>query len=201
MRYLLNIVLILTVSYCKAQSVIKPLQSSETCPPEDTNCYEEDLNNEFEKFIGTWKFQNNNTEITFKLKKEEHYQTSPNSNYQDLLVGEYQYIENGIEEVNTLADFDSSTILGFQHNLSGGVFTYNLPTYCDDNSTSSEIKITLSIEDPNDQYTSGKVILRYINDDGIEKLETCIYDYTNDGDDPNARISIPDGNYVFVKQS
>ncbi|MAX70631.1 MAG: hypothetical protein CMC76_05945 [Flavobacteriaceae bacterium] len=200
MKQILLLILFCTgIISCKAQTIIVPL-GSEQDYEFTSDYYKKDVNNELEKFTGTWKYTNGSTEVIFKLKKEEQYQTT-NNYYIDLLVGEYRYIENDIEEVNTLADFDSSTISGFQHNLSGGVFTYNLPTYCDDNSTSSEIKITLSIEDPNDQYTSGKVILRHINDDGIEKLETCIYDYTNDGDDPNARISIPDGNYVFVKQS
>jgi hypothetical protein len=77
---------------CKAQTVIKSIEGDGSCPLYDTNCYEKDVNNEFGKYVGTWTYTNGDTELIFKLKKEEHYQISTNSSYTDMLVGEYKYI-------------------------------------------------------------------------------------------------------------
>jgi len=200
MKNIIILIAIITVFSCKAQTIIKSLNGDGSCPPYNSNCYEKDVNNEFGKFEGNWVYQNNNTEITLKLKKEEHYQISSNANYEDLLVGEYQFIESGIEKVNTLADFDNPFLSGYDHRISGGVFVHQLPQYCVDNSALSEIKIELMIENPNDDDIEGRLILRYVNDNGIEKLEVCLYDYTTLAENTNAKFDIPDGYYVFIKQ-
>ncbi len=200
MKQILNILFILSILSCKAQSLIKSLDGDGSCPPYDANCYEKDVNNEFEKFTGTWKYQNGAAEITFKLKKELHYQISSNSNYMDLLVGEYRYIENGVVIVNTLSDFDNAAITGYEHKIKGGVFVHTTPSYCLVNSQIQDIKIELMIAAPNDFKTRGNIILHYVNDNGVEKLQVCVRDDSVLADDPDARIDIPDGYYVFVKQ-
>lgn len=197
-----NIITIITIAFlfsCKAQSAIVPIGSGEDFQ-KTPSYYIKDVNNEFDKFVGEWKFQNGNTSITLKLKKEELYQVSDDSNYMDLLVGEYQYIENGNEIINTLADFDNENLSGFSHTISGGVFVHFLPNSCIDNSESQEIKVELFIGDPSDDYIEGRLILRYINDNGVERLETCIYDYTTLASTEDAKIAIQDGYYVFEKQ-
>ncbi len=177
MKHIITIIALISLFSCKAQSVIVPIGSGEDFQ-KNPNYYVKDVNNEFGKFEGIWKYQNGNTSIIFKLKKEEHYQVSETSNYLDLLVGEYQYIENGVEKVNTLADFDNPSISGYDHRISGGVFVHFLPKSCIDNSHSSEIKIELTIESPGNHQIEGRVILRYVNENGTEKLEVCIYDYS-----------------------
>ena len=199
-RFIVFLFLSVLVTYCKAQSLIKPLDGGGACPTYDTNCYEKDTTNELPKFSGTWKYQSGNTEITFKLKKEEHYQISNNRNFLDLLVGEYQYVENGLELANTLAQFDNPFVSGYRHSISGSVFMHRLPSYyCEDNSEPAEIKLNVNISHPTDTDVDGQLILRYVNDSGIEKLEVCVYDQTTLGDG-DVRTLIPDGQYVFVKQ-
>jgi len=194
------IILIMSLFSCKAQTIIKSLDGEGSCPPYDTNCYEKDINNEFEKYVGTWKYINGNTELTFKLKKEIHYQIYEDRSFQDLLVGEYKYIENGIEKVNTLDDFDDTSITGYDHTISGGVFTHITPSYCLINSDNQEIKIEVSLTDPDDFNITGNVILRYVNEGGVEKLQICIQDNSVLADDENANIAIPDGFYELIKQ-
>ena len=140
MKQLLNIALLITLFSCKAQTIIVPIGSGEYYE-KNPDYYKKDVNNEFGKFEGTWKYQNGNTQIIFKLKKETHYQTYPDSNYQDLLVGEYQYIENGAEIVNTLSDFSNPSVLGYSHKISGGTFKHTVPGNCTDDSAVAEIKI------------------------------------------------------------
>ncbi len=199
MKNSIILVLILTALSCKAQSLIKPLDGGGSCPPYDSNCYEKDTTDEMTKFVGTWKYTSGNTEITFKLKKEEEYQISPDRNYQDLLVGEYKYIENGVEIVNTLADFINNTVSGYRHKIAGGIFMHRLPPYyCEDNSNPAEIKINANLNHPIDSNVDGQLILRYVNDGGTEKIEVCLYDQTT-LDTPNHTL-IPNGQYVLIKQ-
>ncbi|WP_299367826.1 DUF6705 family protein [Winogradskyella sp.] len=201
MKHIVSIIFIISLFLCKAQSIIKSLDGDGSCPPYDTNCYEKDVNNEFDKFVGTWKYIEGNTELTFKLKKELHYQTSEDSNYMDLLVGEYKYIEDGIEKVNTLTDFDDMSITGYGHNISGSIFVHITPSYCIINSDNQEIKIKVSLTDPDDFNITGNVILRYVNEEGVEKLQVCIQDNSVLADDENANIAIPDGYYELEKQN
>lgn len=199
-RITLIIFLIICLS-SKAQSIIKPLSNNTSCPPYDTNCYEKDVDNVLEKFTGEWKYQDGNTTLILKLKKELNYQISSDSNYIDMLVGEYEYIEDGIIKVNSLADFDNVAISGYDHNISGSIFIHTLPSYCNiDNSNPSEIKIELMITDPNDELKTGRIILRHISTNNIDKLEVCIYDYSVLANNSNDRIPIPDGFYVFTEQ-
>ncbi|WP_460220647.1 DUF6705 family protein [Psychroserpens sp. MEBiC05023] len=197
-KFIILLLAISSILSCKAQTIIVPLGSNDNLEF-NTNYYEKDVNNEFNKFEGTWLYQNGTTEITFKLKKEEHY-LSPSNYYTDMLVGEYKYIENGVEKVNTLSDFDSAQLLGYDHKISGGIFIHRLPNHCTDNSNVTETKIELFINHPTEEDTEGIVILRHVNDNGIQKLQACIYDGTTMGPNPNARIDIPNGYYVFVKQ-
>lgn len=199
MKNTIILILMITAFSCKAQSIIKPI-GTRSCPTYDSNCYEKDVDNEFNKFVGEWKYQNVNTSLTIKLKKELHYQIANNRNYMDLLIGEYQYIENGIEKANTLIDFDNTSISGYDHKIAGGIFLHRLPSYCIDNSTPQEVKIELFIEDPNDSFIEGSIFLRYVNNNGIEKLEVCIQNTSTMGENPNPLLPMPNGFYEMIKQ-
>lgn len=197
MKILLLFLGILTCLSCKAQSIIVPIGSGNDYE-NTSDYYLKDIDNEFDKFEGTWHHQSGDAYIVLKLRKEIHYQLNKGSNYEDLLVGEYQYVENGVEKVNTLIDLDGLGISGYTHKISGGIYVHQLPNYCLDNSDPSEVKIELIIHHPTDEYAQGRLILRYLNDNGMEKLEACIYDYSILGDG-SVRLDIPDGNYVFIK--
>lgn len=68
--------------------------------------YFKDINNDFNSFEGTWEYTSGNTSLTISFRKRINvHQQSEISNYHlDALVGEYKYIENGIEKVNTLSN-------------------------------------------------------------------------------------------------
>lgn len=183
---------------CKSQSIIIPMGSGQNIE-HSQNYYLKDSSNEFDKFIGEWKYQNGNSVFVLRLKKEVQYQT-PFNYFRDLLVGEYQFIENGVEIINTLSNLDNTSINGRYHKINGGAYLRRLPSYCNDNSTSQEIKIEVQIEDPNDSFTEGRLILRHIIENGIEKLEVCLLDESSMAASETSRLAIPDGFYVFVKQ-
>lgn len=199
MKYLNILILLLVVISCKAQSNIVPIGSGNYIK-NNSNYYLKDINNEFDKFEGTWIYTVGNKEITLRLKKETQYQTSVNGYYQDLLVGEYKYIINNIEVVNSLTDFNHPNISGYGHNIAGYNFYRRLPENCIDYSSTSEIKIGLNIKQPNNQNIEGRIILRHLIVNGVEKLQACIYDETVFSYGDNDRIAIPDGYYEFIKQ-
>jgi hypothetical protein len=201
MKNLLIIILTsITFFTCKAQTIIKPMVDGGNCPPNDSNCYEKDINNDLAKFFGEWRFYGGAIEIVMILQKETQYQIKPNTNFMDLLVGEYSIVINGVEQVITLSAIGDASIRGYDHNLAGRVFRRHLPYYCQDNSSPQELKIQVSMVNPNIEGVKGYLILRHVLENGVDKLEACIYDYSVLGNDTGARIPIPDGNYVFVKQ-
>lgn len=197
MKNIIKIIVILSVFSCKAQTIIIPLDSNQDYE-NSPDYYIKDINNDLNKFEGTWKYQNGTTEITIILKKELHYTISNEDNHEDLLVGEYQYIEDSIEKVNTLNDIDNPSISGYDHIISGNNIVRPIPYFCIDNSDPLEKKVWVFIGHPTDEFVDGRLYMRYVNEAGVEKLEACIFDETNLSD--SNILDIPEGSYVFIKQ-
>ena len=199
MKNILTTIILFTILSCKAQQIIVPLGGSQDYQY-TPNYYVKDVNLLLNKYIGTWKYTNGATEITLTLKKEIHYTISNTKNYQDLLVGEYQYIDNGIEKINTLIDLNNPLITGYEHKISGSrlISTRVYPPCI--NCALGEKRLDINIKDPTTEFAEGRLILRHLTDvNGIERLETFIYDksYLGDG---IIRIKIPNGEYTFIKQ-
>ena len=116
-QIIITLIIFLTVLSCKAQTIIPIYSNQERV--RDANHYLKDVDNDFNKFIGVWKYTNGNTSFTLVLDKEIKYQLRPNSMYKDMLVGEYQYIENGVEKANTLLDMTNPNIKGYLHKIAG----------------------------------------------------------------------------------
>src|SRR5690606_854834 len=109
-------------------------QSSPIVPLEEWNgievqgTYYKDTNNVYNQFEGEWLWQSGNNSLRIILqKKEQVYHQVKEWYYEDMLVGEYQYIENGVEKINTLANINS------QHNniLNSDILTTLFFMSCD----------------------------------------------------------------------
>ena len=57
--------------------------------------YFKDLNHTFDPFLGTWKYQNGNEILIFKLEKVEMYYSTEFSVYEDYIKGNYSYSTDG----------------------------------------------------------------------------------------------------------
>lgn len=57
--------------------------------------YFKDINNTFDQFLGTWKYQNGNEILIFKFEKVEMYYSSDYSIYEDFIKGNYSYSNDG----------------------------------------------------------------------------------------------------------
>jgi len=193
---------ILTVFSCKAQII--PYESNQNLYVRNSGEYYKDTNNVFNSFEGEWKWENTNTNSSLTLIFKKEIAINDGSGYTyDLLVGEYQYIENGVELANTLADIDNSNIIGHYHKISGiGTLTkYNYPQ-CND-CEEGERRMRVSIRHDQFDGVTGKLIMRYIVENDIEKLHVIVKDGPWLASDPNAPdfIDVPFGEYILVKQN
>jgi hypothetical protein len=66
--------------------------------------YIKDINNDFNKFDGIWKYQNGNQILIFKLEKVEMYHNIENDIYEDFMIGNYSFsLDGGLSYVvNTI---------------------------------------------------------------------------------------------------
>lgn len=136
-------VLIFAFSFfnCKAQSPILPLDDWDY---EQANAYYKDLDNELDSFEGTWLYTDGDTSL--KIVLEKRLMQFNGDYYTDLIVGEYQYIKNGVEKINTLDQINQD--LGENHNIEGN-FIYNNCNYIPvDDCVDGEIRLMLSIYEP-----------------------------------------------------
>ena len=116
-----NIIYIITFTLltlsCKAQIIGLEDQASN-----EGGYYYKDLNNTLNDFEGTYLYTNGNTSLEFILQKK----TASNRNNvftEDLLIGGYRYVKNGVELFNTLNDINT-----FQSN--GRVYSINGNNIC-----------------------------------------------------------------------
>jgi len=154
----------LSVLSCKAQSpIISLYDGAEYLDTE--NAYYKDTNNDFDRFIGTWKFTNGNEEFTIILKKKlQHIFTYANKTfYEDIMFGEYKYTnENGEVLVNTLDNIDSNVISISEHQIFGNaIIPYKLLPKCED-CVPGERRLRLRISDPLREYLNTNIVLRTV---------------------------------------
>ena len=203
MKSILIILLVFFFLSCKAQIVVPLASDSDMTYKSGT--YNKDVDNDFDKYVGTWKYQQGNTslKITFKKITFDHFVTEYKNYYQDILVGEYQYIENGIEKVNTLQQMITQPNNTSEYNISGNlIWTKNLYPKCSE-CDENERRIKLFISDPLREYLSNAIILRYKNENGTEKIIAKIFKNGTSfmpPDNAPDEMRVPYGEYVLIKQ-
>ena len=193
--------LILTLTACKAQTPIVEIDARYKTTP--LGGYFKDINNEFDKFTGTWLFSDGNNSFILVLEKKEMIYDG-DEYYEDLIVGEYQYIENSNIIVNTIPslidnpdDIDSRNIVG------RNIIPTNLYVPCDDCSE-NERRVELLFSDPERDYLSVSIILRY--SEGVsnpEQLTANIISTDSSmlpSEDSPTSTRVPYGEYIMTKE-
>ncbi|WP_417195246.1 DUF6705 family protein [Bizionia sp.] len=196
-----NIIFIITLSIstlaCKAQTPIISLDDRNEFV---NGAYYKDLNNELNKFVGTWVYTNGNTSLTVIFQKK--VQVYNDEWYEDLLIGEYSYTVNGREIVNTLLDLNIAD--PYYHSIAGNEIIYknNRPSCSACTPTERRVLMFFDDPDPNRKYLSSYLAIRYIEDNGIEKIEAKLVSIGTtaipEGSPTEPRV--PYGDYVLVKQ-
>jgi hypothetical protein len=163
--------------------------------------YYEDTDDNLNQFEGEWLYSNGNTSLKFVLVKKVYAHTV--NYHEDILIGEYQYIEDGVEKVNTLNLLDTVYPNQAQHRIAGsGLISNTSPPVCLD-CLSNQKRIRLTIRDPVNQR-NGSMVARTKSENGQEKLiikiryQGLIYDESL-GTPPSV-FSLPGGTYTLIKQ-
>lgn len=133
--------------------------------------YYKDVNGVFNKFLGTWKWQNNpnNPTKTFEITFYKHEMRDQGGiSFTDFITSKFVYIDNGVEIYNTYNDrfgyiFGSTIYTNLSLNTLGQSTIQN---------NMMELHYTEPIIDgrPLRKNPKGKLYLEYKNENGVEKL-------------------------------
>lgn len=195
--------------YMYSQSPVKSLYDDKK---ELQGVYYKDLYNDLNRFVGTWVYTDGTTSLTIVLqKKEMQYNNIFNNNfYEDLLIGEYQYVENGIEKINSLSNLQNVNFDVFDHNIIGNTIMKPVignPDACY-NCGPNEMKVLTYFSDPERDilgYEPEMIFHHYI-ENGVEKLRLNFRTIGGPMTGPNGEenefyeYNIPFGIYILVKQ-
>ena len=202
-------ILILLVLFCfincKTQNQVISLSSPEARSSK-IGAYYKDVENELLPFLGSWKFTNGNTTFQMTLIKKTMIYNDIGNYYNDMVIGEYLYKENGVEKVNTINLLANTTLDPYEHNISGKIILHkNSIPPCNDCQT-SEKRLYLYFGDPNrnDLSLSGKIELRRVDENGVEKLKLILRETGNiileDGMVPEfTSFNLPWGTYILTR--
>ncbi|MGR7812551.1 DUF6705 family protein [Lacinutrix undariae] len=200
-------IIFFSVSYnTNAQS---PIYALDDWSDGQANAYYKDLNNDLDPFIGTWVYTpetqslNGETFIKIVLYKKTMY--FDGEYYVDLLVGEYQYVKDGVEQINTLANIDQD--LGENHHIYGYFISNDCRYYSVDDCVDGEVSVNLALEDlTGDSMYALKLYKRINSFTGQEYLNAMLW---SDGGmitlAPGEELTVPTlpyqlDNIKFMKQ-
>ena len=204
-----NIILTITIGLifynCKAQSPVLNMEDANvTKSKAPNNSYYKDVNNTLNTFEGTWLYTNGNTSLKIILVKKEmyHYQAGTRDYYEDLLVGGYQYIEDGVEKINTLSDANNPSI-GRNASIMGNNIFKSCKYLPINDCIAGENNLDLSIKDipANGHFGDLRLFKRTINSQEVLKAN-IIMNYLGDanGKAPDPTLPWKMENIVLIKQ-
>ena len=212
MRKHIFLFLLLLSICCKAQ--IKSLYDDEYGVI--SGAYYKDIYNDFNRFEGSWILENANSTLISKLKKKEHLYINglKETFYQDILVGEYRYIDNGIEKINTLPNLLVEYEDPYFYNLAGDIINKpvsGVPEACL-NCGPNDVKVKLTFGEPNREifWYEPSMLFHHFIENGVEKARVVFASGGNyAGSDSNSNggftnpystYTIPFGVYILTKQ-
>jgi hypothetical protein len=186
---------------CVAQSPIIDITAQNGNPI--TGAYYKDDSFLLNEFEGTWLYTNGTDSLKIILiKKVLQYNTQY---YEDLIIGEYQYIENGVEKVNTLSTINNNYSNQILHSIAGNsvISKTNKPP-CNDCDT-SEKRLRLMFSEPNSEFY-GTMVIRKTTIGLQEAIKIIIkktgntYVWIEGTPPPPMDFKIPSGEYTLIKQ-
>lgn len=212
-----NIILIVTILgfyACKAQQPVFNIYGEGHKAIDFDNAYFKDTENFRDQFVGTWIYTDENTNTTLKVEFQKRDMISfsaPTYNYFDFLVGEFQYIENGVEKANTLSNLNVNHISIWDYSIVGKskLENYHEPS-CNDCPLGA-VRLRMRFDEiTNDDFGfSADFIIRHIIESGVEKLKvqfvwkngpSYINKYNTELESTTREHSIPYGNYTLIKE-
>lgn len=164
--------------------------------------YYKDLDQKLDYYVGTWLYTNGNTSLRIKLKKKEHYlvETVYKSYYIDLIVGEFQYVENGNLILDRIPLLNDTSIDYFDYSIVSFAFkSFNQsPNFPEANPLIK--KLRANYHDPVKPYLNFKCIMAVNDEIENEKLFFFLKRLISGGPDGVSPDPVlPEGKYVLTK--
>ena len=187
---------------CKAQQTIKNLDMEDV--DFQSGFYYKDLNNKLNPYVGTWLYTNGSTSLKIVIKKKEHFFFSSLNYYSDLLVGDFQYIENNTVIQDRLSILDNPIVdnnIYETYSIVGHWFK-NLNSYplCPECSSLLR-RVIIDFQDPTRPYLNFKSSVGLNGD--IENEQLIFFIKTEISAIPDdlspTTPTIPDGKYILNK--
>ena len=121
-----------------------------------------DIDNDLEPYVGTWLYQEGTTSFKIVLQKKTNSYDSELNSYFDMLIGEYEYIENGVTIINTLPLLENSSLGDLNHNINGNLLIRN-----NINTEPGDARrVQLEFKDPEYPHLNFFILLRHYVDVG-----------------------------------
>jgi len=123
------IVLVLFTNNCIAQNPI--LNITDDNGDQIQGAYYKDIQNLLDPFVGIYVYSNGTTYLKFEFRKK--IMSSMNNYYfEDLIIGEYQYIKNGITIADTRNSFLENYANGGNHSVANNFINTGIGIGCQD---------------------------------------------------------------------
>lgn len=187
--------ILITIS-CKAQTPIFNIEDNND--DEIQNAYYRDTNNLLNPFVGTYLYSIGNTSL--KIVFQKRIMAYDGYMYEDLLVGEYQYIENGIEKVNTLNNINSSNTNAMSIRAN---YVYSNDSYWCSDCYPNEKRVMGRFGE-HSTHNSGQILISRVTVGGQQAIKINIwwqYGSYNVDTDPVPQVPIfQSGDYILIKQ-
>ena len=201
MKQLTLIFTLLFIINCNAQNPIIDITQSELGQPD--GYYSKDINNLLDPFQGTYIYTSGNT--SFKIIITKKIQQYNGRYYEDLIIGEYQYIENSVEKVNTLSNLNIVySNQSAKHAISGKlVVNNNFRRWKCPQCNLNEKRFSGGIKDRSTNR-SAYITMRRTNVNGQEvmqiKISHVMIETHKVGDPLLLTFSLPLGELTLIKQ-
>jgi len=197
--------IIILLSFGSKAQTIKSLYDDEYAAVD--GAYYKDTHNDFDNFTGTWKYTRGTISLTITLQKKTMVPNDFGSKniFEDVLVGEYKYIENGIVKINTLSQL-SLDLDPLEYNITGKAIIGPNSQYCL-NCGPNDRKVLLIFSDPDRDILGmfGEMIFQRAESGGVQKLKPKFRAAGNmmvevGTTPPYTNYTVPFGEYILVKQ-
>ena len=176
----------------------------------ENGVYYKDIDEYFNQYIGTWLYTNGTTSLKVVFKKKYFVKSDDVSTYfTDALVGEYEYIVNGVTIFNTLNELNINKSSQYDYNLYSSSRMPNYDAFFQ--FTMPRQRLVMVYDEPtNDNMPlSGSFVMHTFVENGQTKLfVNFVNDYANglnwnktnvDLPATTTQLTLPEGEYIFNK--
>jgi len=200
LKIIITAVLILFAGVCKAQTPVYDITDYHNRAQDVYGAYHKDMNNLLNPFEGTYIYTNGNTSLKIVLQKK--IMSSMNGYvYEDLIIGEYQYIENGIEKANTLNKLLINYANGWKYNIVSNHIITQGDIGCKD-CLQNEKALMGGLIDGASENTA-QLTIRRVTDNNLPAIKIFILwrmTQRSENTPASPHASIPGGSYTLIKQ-